>query len=94
MDSLNGFQDSEQIRLGFVAHEALRIRVTFFIAKKVTKKSSDTKNSLVGRGVFLVSSFAGSLFSFPLAPFSGFMARKGPSSRLRQFRVTDSAYSN
>jgi hypothetical protein len=78
MDFLNGFQDREQIRLEFVAHGG--IRVTFFIAKKVTKKSSDTKNSLGGGGVFLVSSFAGSLSSFSLAPFSGFMARKRPSS--------------
>jgi hypothetical protein len=64
------------------------IRVTFCIAQKVTKKSSDTKNSPIHLSIYLASPFAVSLISFPFAPFFGFMAKKWPSSRLKQFRVT------
>ena len=64
------------------------IYVTFFIAKKVTKKSSDTKNSPIHSSTYLAISSAVSLTSFPLAPFFGFMAKKWPSSQLKQFRVT------
>jgi len=51
-------------------------------------KASDTKNSLNVQSIYLMFWFAVPLSCISCAPFSGFMARKGPSSLLRQFRVT------
>jgi len=58
MYALNSFQDSEQFGGDFVAHEAWEIIVTFFIAKKVTKKSSAPKNSPIHSRFGLLSCFA------------------------------------
>jgi hypothetical protein len=58
MYALYSFQDSEQFEGDFVAYEAWEIIVTFFIAKKVTKKSSAPKNSHFRSGYSLISCFA------------------------------------
>ena len=65
-----------------------KIRVTFFIAKKVTKNASDPKNSLNHSGICSFSWFAFSPFPISLVPLFGFMAKKWPVAQLEQFWVT------
>jgi len=64
------------------------IYVTFFIAKKVTKKSSRSKNSLNHSSICFVFWLAASLVPVSLTPLLGFKAKKRPSGSLKQFRAT------
>jgi len=58
--------------------------VTFFIAKKVTKKASDSNNSLFLFLFLLTSAFAVSPVSISHIPLCGFMATKRSAGRLKQ----------
>jgi hypothetical protein len=62
--------------------------VTFFIAKKVTKKSSRSKNSPFDSSNILFSWYAVSPISISRVPLFGFKAKKWSSCRLGQFRAT------